>query len=353
MLDALKVWWVILTRVGPIGTARHYAEMWIRLFIVEVLQRAGLFDYVREPRNYGQIVAHFGFVDSPYTRDVLDTLVGDKLLLKVGDRYSCNTRRPLPVRKVVKRQTPRKFHHMTMWEDMAQRIPARMRQSPTDFVYRMAQDGRAVFSFDNTLNTDVYALLRKAAFAYIDAQALRGTRMLDVACGSGHETVDIWMWLKGDVQLTAVDPVPGLLDLAKEYFEEEVGAHNRRGVAPLTGANRPSFRQMSAMNLDFPDDSFDVVFHSLLLHWTPDPARAIQEMARVLKPGGLVFGMQITKPLASPYIDLITRVHENVYGYFWEEQFRRWYEKVGVTLSIATPAGVFKGRKRGRQVVPQ
>jgi ubiquinone/menaquinone biosynthesis C-methylase UbiE len=222
-----------------------------------------------------------------------------------------------------------------------------MRQSPTDFVYHMAQDGRAVFSFDNTLNTDVYALLRKAAFAYIDARELRGKRMLDVACGSGHETVDIWMWLKGDVQLTAVDPVPGLLDLAREHFETEVGGHTWRGVAPLTDANRPSFRLMSATDIDFPDDTFDVVFHSLLLHWTPDPARAIQEMVRVLKPGGLVFGMQITKPLASPYIDLITRVHENVYGYFWEEQFRRWYEKAGVTLAIATPAGIFKGHKRG------
>ena len=69
-------------------------------------------------------------------------------------------------------------------------------------------------------------------------------------------------------------------------------------------------------------------------------------MARVLKPGGLVFGTQITKPLASPYINLIMQVYQNVYGYFWEEEFRRWYEQAGVTLSIATPAGVFKGRKR-------
>jgi ubiquinone/menaquinone biosynthesis C-methylase UbiE len=105
---------------------------------------------------------------------------------------------------------------------------------------------------------------------------------------------------------------------------------------------------MSAGDLDFPDESFDAIFHSTLLHWTPDPERAIQEMGRVLKPGGLVFGTQVTKPHPSPYIDLIVQVHENVYGFFWEQEFRRWYERAGVQLSIVTPAGIFKGRKRLR-----
>ena len=70
------------------------------------------------------------------------------------------------------------------------------------------------------------------------------------------------------------------------------------------------------------------------------------EFARVLKPGGLVFGTQVTKPHPSPYIDLIVQVHENVHGFFWEQEFVRWYERAGVDLSIVTPAGVFKGLKR-------
>jgi ubiquinone/menaquinone biosynthesis C-methylase UbiE len=148
------------------------------------------------------------------------------------------------------------------------------------------------------------------------------------------------------VQITAVDPVPGLLALAEENFGEYVSKSDHSGQVALADANRPAFRLMSAMDLEFPDNSFDVIYHSLLLHWTPDPAQAIQEMVRVLKPGGLVFGSQICKPLASPYMNLINQVHENVYGYFWEEEFRRWYERAGVTLSIATPAGIFKGRKR-------
>jgi ubiquinone/menaquinone biosynthesis C-methylase UbiE len=154
------------------------------------------------------------------------------------------------------------------------------------------------------------------------------------------------LWLKGEVEITAVDPVPGLIALAEQNFDRLVQEGRAHGVAPLTDANRPSFHVMSAMDLDLEDESYDVIFHSLLLHWTPDPARAVQEVARVLKPGGVVFGTQICKPTASSYMNLITQVHENVYGYFWEEEFRRWYSQAGVELEMATPAGVFKGRKR-------
>ena len=98
-------------------------------------------------------------------------------------------------------------------------------------------------------------------------------------------------------------------------------------------------------NLEFPDESFDAVYHSLVLHWLPDPQQGIREIARVLKPGGLVFGTQITRPMASSYMNLIIQVHEDVNGFFWEEEFKRWYEQTGVSVAVATPAGIFKGRK--------
>jgi ubiquinone/menaquinone biosynthesis C-methylase UbiE len=236
---------------------------------------------------------------------------------------------------------------MTIWQDFAARIPARMRQQPIDFVERFEQEGPAVLSFDRSLTRKVYAVLRQAAFAYVNAGELRGKRLLDVACGTGHETADIWLWLDGDVQIVAVDPVRGLIELAEQSFDRLVAeAHDCRKLSGTDG-NRPTFHVMNAMDLDFPDESFDIVFHSLLLHWTPDPAHAVQELARVLKPGGVVLGTQICKPMASPYMGLITRVHENVHGYFEQEDFYRWYEQAGVRVSMVTPAGVFKGRKLG------
>ena len=49
-----------------------------------------------------------------------------------------------------------------------------------------------------------------------------------------------------------------------------------------------AFREMDAQNLDYPNDSFDVVI-SRNLTWTlPDPERAYAEWFRVLKPGGVL-----------------------------------------------------------------
>jgi ubiquinone/menaquinone biosynthesis C-methylase UbiE len=348
MFDTAKVWWVLATQIGPLGRLSRQADLWIRYFVVEALEGLGLFEYLADLRSYGEIVARFGFVDSRYTREVFEALSSgdDSVLISKDGRYQFNPEVKLPDREELIRTTPEILHNMSINRDFAQRIPARMREEPIDFVHRFEEEGPAIFSWDQTLSIKVYGGLRKAAFAYTGANGLRGKRLLDVGCGSGYETAQIWLWLKGDVDIVAVDPVPGLIELAKENFEAVVGENGERGgVAPLTDANRPTFGVMGANQLDFPDDSFDAIFHSLMLHWTPDPARAIQEMARVLKPGGTVFGTQITKPLASRYMNLVNQVHQNVYGYFWKEEFIRWYERAGVALSLATAAGVFKGRK--------
>jgi SAM-dependent methyltransferase len=46
------------------------------------------------------------------------------------------------------------------------------------------------------------------------------------------------------------------------------------------------FQVADAENLDFPDESFDVVYSHGVLHHTPDMDAAVHEIHRVLKPGG-------------------------------------------------------------------
>ena len=157
MFNTAKVWWVLLTQVGPLGASSRYSDMWIRLFITESLEEEGFFEYLAEPRNYGQIIARFGFVDSPYTREVVETLSIGKgnVIVREGDRYRRNSDVPLPTQEDVARRTPEKFHGMTMLRDFARRIPARMRQEPIDFVHRFEEEGPAVMSFDQTLTLKV------------------------------------------------------------------------------------------------------------------------------------------------------------------------------------------------------
>ena len=349
MLKAAKVWWVVLKEVGPFGMLSRQTDRWIRYFVIEALEEQGLFEYLQQPRSYGQIVSRFGFVDIPFTREVIATLTSGRkpLVLKEDERYRRNPDVQLPTYEELVRSAERVVEDFFFLRDFAQQIPGRMRQEPVDFVRRLEEEGPAVLSFDKSLSMRLYAGLRKAAFAYVDVQELRGKRILDVGCGSGYETADIRLRLRGEAQITAIDPARGLFDLAEDQFVKIVNESRLRALPPLTEENRPSFHLMNAMHLDFPDESFDAVFHSLVLHWVASPQRAIREMARVLKPGGLAFGVQTTRPRSSPWQNLIVTVHEGVHGMFWEEEFRHWYEKEGIPLSITTPLGVFKGRKFG------
>ncbi len=53
----------------------------------------------------------------------------------------------------------------------------------------------------------------------------------------------------------------------------------------------PDYRQMNAVKMDFPDDSFDVVINRNVLWAIPHPEDALLVWRRVLKPGGLLIYM--------------------------------------------------------------
>jgi ubiquinone/menaquinone biosynthesis C-methylase UbiE len=74
------------------------------------------------------------------------------------------------------------------------------------------------------------------------------------------------------VRLTGVDFSPGMLGIARQR---------------AAGLGRPAdLRPGDAQALDFPDESFDTVVSTYALCAIPDDRRAVEEMARVLRPGG-------------------------------------------------------------------
>jgi ubiquinone/menaquinone biosynthesis C-methylase UbiE len=90
-------------------------------------------------------------------------------------------------------------------------------------------------------------------------------RALDAACGTGRYAR--YMSERGH-KVSAVDMTPAMLDRAR--------------------ANAPDaeFKVGTLEALPFPDRTFDLVMCGLALTHLPEIARAIAEMARVLKPGG-------------------------------------------------------------------
>jgi SAM-dependent methyltransferase len=72
-------------------------------------------------------------------------------------------------------------------------------------------------------------------------------------------------------RVTLVDSSRQQLDLSESF---------------LSGHNRISARLMDASDLEFPDDSADLVSMIRVLHHLPEPARELREVHRVLSPGG-------------------------------------------------------------------
>jgi ubiquinone/menaquinone biosynthesis C-methylase UbiE len=98
---------------------------------------------------------------------------------------------------------------------------------------------------------------------------IRGKRLLDLGCGAGENSV---YFAKKGAHCVATDYSPGMVEVALQLAEAN-------GVE-VEG------RTENAMALTFPDNTFDIVYASNLLHHIPDPKIAIGEMHRVLKPGG-------------------------------------------------------------------
>lgn len=98
---------------------------------------------------------------------------------------------------------------------------------------------------------------------------IRGKLLLDLGCGAGENSV---YFAKNGARCVATDYSPGMVEVALQ----------------LAAANEVKVegRMMNAMALDCPDNTFDFVYASNLLHHLPDPRTAILEMHRVLKPGG-------------------------------------------------------------------
>jgi ubiquinone/menaquinone biosynthesis C-methylase UbiE len=101
-----------------------------------------------------------------------------------------------------------------------------------------------------------------------------GMALLDVGCGPGTITL-------GLAERVAPGPVVAI-DMVAEVVEQA------KAAAAAAGAANIEFRTGDVCALDELDASFDVVHaHQVLQHLT-DPVRALREMARVLRPGGIV-----------------------------------------------------------------
>lgn len=126
----------------------------------------------------------------------------------------------------------------------------------------------------------VHSDLRKLYAATGEISTLpSGSRVLDVPCGGG-------------VALRGLTPGQGVeyvaADISQSMLDRTMDAAHERGVADQVVP-----RVADVSDLPFEEGTFDMVVSFTGLHCFPDPAGAVVEMVRVLKPGGVISGSAV------------------------------------------------------------
>jgi SAM-dependent methyltransferase len=117
-------------------------------------------------------------------------------------------------------------------------------------------------NYDDVRNADVELINHFLQETDVDAN----TRVLDIGCGTGNYT-SLFQNLTG-AQFCGIDPSSGMLEKAR--------------------SKNPNitFAPGNAAEVPFPDDSFDFIYMTDVIHHVPDLAQMFREIDRVLKPGG-------------------------------------------------------------------
>ena len=106
----------------------------------------------------------------------------------------------------------------------------------------------------------------------VRSHAKPGMQVLEVGCGPGSFAEDI-----EHVELTCLDPSPEMLKVARVRVNE---ARQSRGEGPA------KYVQAIAEEIPLPDNTYDRVFCLFSFRDFQDKKRGLQEILRVLKPGG-------------------------------------------------------------------
>ncbi len=108
----------------------------------------------------------------------------------------------------------------------------------------------------------------------VDFNGYKGKKLLEVGCGVG---IDAVRFARGGAIVTGVDLSETAIELAKKNF-----SHNE-----LAG----DFRVGNGEALEFADNSFDVVYAHGVIQYTANAQKLVDELRRVVKPGGEVIMM--------------------------------------------------------------
>ncbi|RKD27055.1 bifunctional demethylmenaquinone methyltransferase/2-methoxy-6-polyprenyl-1,4-benzoquinol methylase [Ammoniphilus oxalaticus] len=118
------------------------------------------------------------------------------------------------------------------------------------------------------------------------ARVKPGQHVLDVCCGTAKLSMQLAMAVGSQGKVTGLDFSEKMIEIGLENIVD----HPQRGQIELMQGN--------AMDLPFEDEQFDAVTVAWGLRNVPELEVALREMIRVLKPGGKLVSLDMSKPTA-------------------------------------------------------
>ncbi|MBA7490806.1 methyltransferase [subsurface metagenome] len=155
------------------------------------------------------------------------------------------------------------------------------------------------------------------AFDILNANIVEGKEILEVGCGQGFMANHVAQWAK---YVIATDISKESLRLAQEG-SQALGIHN------------VSYQWGDAEDLSFSDEQFDIVYCFGVLHHTPDTQKGINELCRILKPGGtavvMLYKKYNPKWLVVAFFRTISKIIDHIAGqeFIIANRLRESYKK--------------------------
>lgn len=184
--------------------------------------------------------------------------------------------------------------------------------------------------------------LAPARLAYLDriGLSLAGRAVLDVGCGGGYMTAPL---AAAGASVVGVDVAQGALDAAALHLS----------ALGLTA----SLRLGDGTSLPAQTDSVDLVVCTDVLVHVPDPRALVQEIGRVLRPGGTLLVSTINRTWLSRVVmitlgeDLLGLVHRGTHDpakFIRPSELSGWLEDGGMRLAGLEGVGPVWINRRGR-----
>ncbi|EUJ32926.1 ubiquinone/menaquinone biosynthesis methyltransferase [Listeria floridensis FSL S10-1187] len=166
----------------------------------------------------------------------------------------------------------------------------------------------------------------------------QGAKVLDVCCGTADWTILSAQEVGSDGHVTGLDFSHNMLQIGADKVEK-------------SGLTNIELLQGNAMELPFPDNSFDYVTIGFGLRNVPDYLQVLSEMHRVLKPGGQAVCLDTSQPnvpVWRPFFNTYFRYIMPLFGkifaksydeYSWLQESTRHFPGMGALSDLFYEAG--------------